>query len=294
MPMEAIRIEVPFTHSGALGGTTDVRWRQPYDPDLGFRRAHVLDWKFGREQRDCYHQLAQYAHDYRDELRLDGWWGHGATIETEMVWTRLGKVERHVFDGTELDAWRAYAAEREALAGKSYNPGDHCGFCDHAHTCESRRHWQQSAVEALVQVGNVAMVGAEALGALQDRAKAVRRALDAYDKAVNAVLDAGGTIPLPSGKVLRRAIREGEAIDARRALPLLREAGFTPEDMEGILDVKKGAVEAIVKARTPPRVDGGKKAAWERFISQLRESKALNPTYTKIKEEVDPNGSIDG
>jgi hypothetical protein len=289
-PKESSHIETPFRHVGALGGTTDIRWREAYDWNLRLKRAHVLDWKFGYEQRDVYHQLAQYAFDYRGELRLEGWWDSSATIETEMVWVRLGKVERHVFDNTELDAWYAYALKREALAGEVYNPGDHCGFCDHAPACLARAQWQREAVNALVVADSLAMATPEALGALRDRAKAVKRALDAYDKAVNAVLDAGEDIPLPNGKVMRRAIREGEAIDARKALPLLRAAGFTPDDMEGILDIKKGAVEEIVKARTPPRINGGKKAAWDNFMSDLREKKALVPTYTKIKEEVTPNG----
>lgn len=273
-------VEQPYTHEGALGGTPDVRWLQPGDP----MSAWVIDWKFGREARDCYHQLAQYACDMRDELRIAGKWDEEMTITTIARWVRLGQEERRVFTSHELDCWLLYVLDRESSAGKEYNPGDHCGFCPHAQSCEPRLSWSRSAVQSLAVVDEAALSDPQLLGRVYDQAKAVRRALAAYDKALGAILDNGGTVPLGNGKALVRSFQERDQIDLRAAMPVLRDAGITASELSQIASVAKGKLGDVIKAKAPR---GQKTALWDEFLGRLRDAKAVGTKVVRTTNVID-------
>lgn len=283
---EHLKLEEGFTHEGALGGHADARWLQPGEVSAPF----VLDWKFGRVRSDCYHQLAQYAYDYRGELRAAGLWRDDMEITTVARWPRLGEEERRVFSGEVLDKWYEYVLSREAKAGQTYAPGDHCGFCPHRLGCTYRQQWLHTTTVALTEQHTAAMTDLTSIGALYEPAKALKRLLDDYNAALDSLLDAGEEVPLPNGKVLRRELQPRDQYDLRAAWPVLKEEGFTAADISTIASISKGAVEKVVKAKVPAGAKrGAKKQAWDAFQERLNEAGAVCKTYRKQKKEVDPD-----
>lgn len=275
-----LMVETPYSHKGALGGTPDARWVQPGDP----KSAWVLDWKFGRERRDCYHQLAQYAYDMRDELIAAGEWSDDMTITTIARWVRLGQEERRVFDTSEISAWWMHVTSREQECGKTYNPGDHCGFCPHSSTCQPRLNWSRSACESLAHTQETSLSEPALIGRIYDQAKAVRRALAAYDAALGSILDNGGSIPLPDGRVLRRELSARDSIDLRAAWGPMRDAGLTAADLAKVASISKTQLQRVIQADAPR---GTKKAKWEAFLATLRDANAIGTKYVRKTIAVD-------
>lgn len=264
--------EIDLPAYAGMTGTPDVRWSKD-------GVAHIVDWKLGREQRDCYHQLAQYAWLYRQELGAIGAWGEFHKIETHVYWVRLGQSEHRVFNDATLDEWLEYADEREQEIGRVFNPGDHCGFCPHVADCEPRLRWLRSSAAALT-IQTERELTPPILGELYDRSKALKRALDAYDTLLSETLDSGHVVPLPDGRHLERAYRKVRQMQPGAAAAELRALGATDDEISGCLKTRITATDFDKVVRAHVARGQGKKAI-DLITQRLIDSQSM--TYREDK-----------
>ena len=259
-------VEVRLVSAMLGGGTSDV---------LSRSAAHtaINDWKSGRLRRGHRHQLMGYAYNAREM------WGMPSSgyIDTAITWLRFGEIDRQKITSPELDAWEAEFLALESRIGRVYAPGEHCGYCQRRDECAAYRHALGTAAAALAPVTEAPLTPA-ALAALYPQRSMLRRALDAYDEALKATLESGVRLPTgDGGEVYLDEVRR-KTIDPRIAWHVLRDAGFTADELASCMEIHKGAVEDVVGAKAPARGKGKAKAE---IMERLREAGAVSVTLSK-------------
>jgi hypothetical protein len=184
-PQVQVRVEGDTTR-----GTADlVGYEVP-------RTIAVLDWKLAMSDTRHVRQLMAYALPIAQ--------GHGMPESGYILGIEVHTTPAvyfvHRFSVGQLLAFRDRLTEQHKRAGEQFAPGSWCQYCPRAHDCAPRDQWLRGSATALTTVMRHDMIPRDVLAAAWDRSRALRRALDGYDKAVRLALEEG-PIELEEGRL---------------------------------------------------------------------------------------------
>ena len=244
--------------------------------------ASVIDWKTGRdplagskpEQRLAYASAVESTYG----MPAQGY------VYTAEVWLATGDLIESRFDADTIEGFRDRLADK--LQRPIATPGPHCRYCRRIHECKGRDAYLRSAATALSQVPQGTLTP-EAIAALWDPSRALRAALDAYDKAVDALVDLTGELPLPDGRRVVHAQVSRDSIDARKAWATLEAHGLGPSEINKVLSVSKTRLLSAIANRAPR---GKKATAKADLMTALDLVGAITRTTSKRKKVEKKNG----
>ncbi len=279
-PQTEVRLEGPVTR-----GTADV---------LSATRKviAVLDWKSGSGNDEHPGQLMAYA----DAARAQLWEPDSGEIVVFEVWLRDRELRVHRITMAELDGFRLRMEDQLRHQGEEFSPGAHCNFCPHSAGCSARTGYIRSSVTSLMEPGaaTLALKDSEeigpALGAIWDRTRAVKKALAAYEKLVDAALKAG-PIPIGDGRRLESQPSASEKLDPMAAWSALELIGFDDDDIAKTLTMSKTKVLAVVRSKLgedPAKGEVGK--AKGRALTALRRAGSISEVLGRRRKIVKEGG----
>lgn len=270
----ALRSEVALAHP-LWRGTADIA---AHDGE----RALILDWKSGRVRRDHSAQVAAYA----GALAHEYGWPTSGHITVALVWLQAGELEVVEVRPADVEALEARVTDAITRCGKDYAPGEACAYCPRVGDCHPRAAWMRTSALALADAPPAELTP-QLLGRLHPQAKALRKALDAYDAALRSALQAG-PIDLADGSRLELVERQIERLRPREAWPLLEDAIGLDALAEVVTISKTAALDAVGKAAGK----GNGARAKGAMIEKLRAAGAL-ATETQTRVEVTRKGQSD-
>ena len=230
----------------------------------------VLDWKSGRVRHDYSSQLLGYASCAAEQYGLPV----SGQVTVATAWLRFGEVDVRSYNQRDLDGFRERVAEAGANIGKRYGPGDACAFCPRQHECGARTTYIRASTAALVEA-SPGVVSAEHLAGLWTRSRALKGALEHYEKALKMTLSTmtAGTVPCGDGTTLELVAQEVDQIDAQMAWPLLVAEGYTQDELAKCVKMSKGAMTTIAGSKAAKRQKGKYIAD---LLGRLRAAGAIN------------------
>ena len=232
----------------------------------------LIDWKTGRDpngskpaQRLAYASAVE-AHYGMPAQRV---------IYTAEIWLATGDILEARYDIDSIQGFRARLADR--LKGKRAAPGAHCRYCRRRFECVERDTYLRASGRALAELDG-AMPTPDALAALWDQSRALRTALERYDKAVDAMLAEHEHLTLPDGRRLVHKAISRDNIDARKAWPVMAGAGLNQDDINATLSISKTKLLERIGAKA---ARGQKQKAKADLMIRLDEAGAIQRTVAK-------------
>lgn len=245
-------------------------------PDLEqIERIVIVDWKTGQDPHAGSKPAQRLA--YASAVAAVNDMPASGVIDTYEVWLAADTVIRDAY------TWHDIAAFRSRLKGRlerpTARPGPYCRYCRRIHECTERDAYLRSAATALAPV-DAATLTPEAIAALWDESRALKQALDSYDKAVDALVDLTGELPLADGRCIVHTYQTRETIDARKAWAIIEAAGLGPDEINAVLSVSKTKLLNQV-AKLAPR--GTKATAKADVMTALDLAGAVKRTTSRRK-----------
>lgn len=247
------------------------------------RLVHGLDWKFGRQDGNYYHQLAATAACL---ILREGSLVHEAVLT--IVWVRDQDVETYRFDRAAVEAWLE-EVRHKVVGRKTYTVGPQCGFCPRSRSCpamaaSARRDVQifgNILMQDQIKAGLADLAPAEVV-ALRRRAKALTYVIESLDEAVRRLVQADGPLDAGDGTELRLVDQNGpRVIDTKKAWDVLAKE-FTTDELNQVFRASATRADEIV-ARNAGRGNGA--AAKRALADHLRAADAVTQTVvTHLKE----------
>lgn len=237
----------------------------------------ILDWKTGRDpssnskpgQRLAYASAAEAAYGMPSQ----------GYIYTAELWLATGDVVESRFDADSIAGFRARLSEQ--IERGTASPGPHCQYCPRAHECEAREVYMRSAVNAIADIPDLAALAVpEALAELWDQSRALKRALETYEKAVDIAIDQHGAIELGDGRKLAHGIKNIDTIEPTKAWPVLRSHGLGKDEIESAIKLSKTALLDAVSKKVPR---GEKKRAKADLVTALDLAGAIDRKVLKYR-----------
>ncbi|NIU03751.1 MAG: DUF2800 domain-containing protein [Gammaproteobacteria bacterium] len=227
----------------------------------------VLDWKTGRVRRDHTSQLMGYAACAVHELGMPT--SERITIIT--AWLRMGELDVRHYTPSSLDGFRARVDDARRNIGKVYGPGEPCGYCPRRHACEARIEYVRNCIETLDGVRGNWGIDETRLADLWQRTRVLKKAVDAYERAVRSVL-VERELETSDGYRLEMRRDTVETLHAERAWPVLLDEGLPVEALAKCVKLSKTAVTRELSERT---ARGRKGKAIEALMDRLRAADAV-------------------
>lgn len=263
--LSLIREEIgpaPFIQAridGPLGvGTPDAHNTNP---------PVVVDWK-SREDDRHWDQMMHYAHSLACQIQ-----DPDTVVTVIPVWLATGTYEIRRVNAAALIEWEKEQVRLERLVGEVYGPGEHCTRCNRRLDCEVRRAWAECALEVIQKQTPVEQAAQAYPAALQ-----AEKIIADYKAAMKeAVLAAGDPIPVDEDQELAVIDVTRRSLDNGVAESLMRESGWTREEILAVSEIKIGAVEKLVKSKAPR---GQKKQAVEDANEWLADAIRTKTTKT--------------
>jgi hypothetical protein len=191
---------------------------------------------------------------------------------------------------------------REALDHPDrFCPGpDQCLYCPRRFDCPARTALVRQSIESLVEasaasksLGLIALDPA-ALAALWPKVRMIKGAMAQYDEVVRARVEEAGSLPVGDGTELVLKDVERTQILAAQGLPVLIERFGGLEAVMPAIRLGNEEVADLAKAGAPR---GGKKAAVEELMAELKAAEAVVVTHSKrlaAQKEGKSNGTERG
>lgn len=240
-------------------GTVDL-----FQDDPENDRHVYLDWKSGRIRKNHDRQLQGYASAGRETF------GRREKYTTVTVWLRFNEYEVVNHDNESLDQFeRDYERVLEESANR-YSPGEWCGYCPHQLTCRAFEGWKRSGAMVLVESAGTDITP-DLLARLYPQAMEVEKALKVFKKAVRLELQ-NGDLPLSEKKALHLGSVRRFQIDPQRAWPVLKKLGFSDDEINRTLSMRKSKIEEVIAEKAAHGLKAKKKA---RALEDLEEAGAL-------------------
>jgi len=235
----------------------------------------IIDWKTGRDPQAGTKVMQRLAYASAAEA-VYGMPAQGYIYAAE-AWLAAEELIESRFDLDTIKGFRRRLADR--LAYPTAHPGEHCRYCRRLHQCAPRDAYLRSAAAALVEVGD-AMPTAEALAAVWDQSRALKQAIEKYEKAVDLAIEPTGALELPDGRRIEHMVVTRDHIDARKAWPVLTKAGLGADDINRALTVSKTKLLGMVSARA---ARGRKVAEKTNLVTALDIAGAISRTASRRK-----------
>jgi hypothetical protein len=237
--------------------------------------AAVLDWKTGRDPASSSKPGQRLA--YASAVEASYGMPANGCIYTAELWLATGEIIESRFDAASIEGFRRRLAEQ--LERDTASPGPHCKYCRRAHECLERQQYLRAAVSAIA-VPESKLATSEQLAALWDQSRALKAALETYERAIDLAIDEHGALELPDGRKLLHGTKSIDTIDAAKAWPVLRAAGLGRADIEGAIKLSKSKLCDAAAAKVPR---GEKGAAKADLISALDTAGAIDRKTLKYR-----------
>lgn len=238
--------------------------------------AAVIDWKTGRDPLAGSKPIQRLAYASAVEAAY-GMPAQGYIYAAE-VWLATGDVLESRFDIDTIKGFRSRLADR--MAHPTASPGSHCRYCRRVHDCAPRDTYLRAGARALAEV-NDDLPTPEALAAVWDQSRALKQALDRYERALDLAIEHAGGLDLPDGRRIEHISVSRDSIDARKAWPVLTAAGLDHGAINAALSVSKTALLDIIGARAPR---GQKATAKADMVTALDVAGAITRTAGRRKK----------
>jgi hypothetical protein len=227
----------------------------------------ILDWKSNRVKRDYTAQLTGYAAAAVEEYGMP----ESGRVTVVTVWLRFGEYDIRELSQEDIDRLYAKIDEARKDIGKRYAPGDACAFCRRQLVCEARHQYLASASATLMPLGSVEL-RPDLLPRLYQQAKMLRKALDAYDKALKMHLKECGSAENGAGLLLELVETRRERIIPQEAWPCLVDAGLSEHELAYCMTMSKTKIMEIVGSKQKRGEKGKVRAA---LMEELRANNAV-------------------
>ena len=247
----------------------------------------VWDWKFGRETGKAHMgQTAAYG-----ALAVASYgWPESGVVTVGEAHPRHGEAHEctQVLNRVYLSQFkRVLLASVQSMGAVKQPHPDACKYCPARIDCEQ---WPMMLREA-------AALSMAIKGEIDDGKQPTAQQFADNSAAVSTVAyaaklhgDTHRTL-LESQNAFTKDTAQGghylaqvgrKSLDARRAWPVLQEAGFSQDDIAGVITMTQSAVKKVYMGKQEA---GEKKAAWEQLSAKLNEAQAIKEktTYRKTK-----------
>lgn len=264
-------------NGGGVRGRVDVIAMTMAQGNKPFNIA-ILDWKTGRDpvlggkpgQRLAYASAAEATYG----MPANGY------VYTAELWLATGEIIESRFDIASIEGFRKRLAEQ--LKRKNAAPGNHCKYCRRSHECTEREVYIRSAAMTIATEPSE-LASAELLANLWDQSRALKQALETYEKAVDMAIEEHGALYLPDGRKMLHGTKSIDTIDASKAWPILRSAGLDRAAIEGAIKLSKTKLTEAVGKRAPR---GEKTKAKADLISALDLAGAIDRKQLRYRRIV--------
>jgi hypothetical protein len=240
--------------------------------------AAILDWKTGRDPQENSKPLQRLAY----ASAVEATYGMPAQcyIYTAEIWLAAQEIISSRYDIDSIQGFRRKLAEQ--LAHPKASPGSHCKYCRRRFDCRERDQYLRSAALGLTIVGTEIQT-TEALASLWDQSRALKKALEAYEKAVDLVVEENGNLDLGDGRRIIHGTKTLDDIDPRKAWPVMQAAGLTNDDLNAVVKIGKTRLLNAIGAKAPR---GSKAAAKAEMVTRLDEAGAISRKTSRFRKVV--------
>lgn len=250
------------------------------------RRAHVLDYKTGRDPGDYLNQLMAYAYlIIKNDENID-------TVQVTQLDVRTSKVDRHTYERAQIEQWGHYYAER--LDDKQYRIGNHCGLCPRRGECPRVYEWMGQMMRAFqndpqVQLPDEMMEWGPPLKKAYDHAGQIEYALKDFYEGIKATLKQTGPLPLANGQHFGLVEKPREDINAGKAYKIVNaKLSVTAEQMLNDMKLTKKSIGEMCQSLATGDDDKARrKNAKASELSLLGELRAAGAISTNAAEYVE-------
>jgi hypothetical protein len=235
--------------------------------------AHLIDWKFGRVDRDHAEQVRGYAalvlRRYPEVQR----------VSMAIAWMRDRELEPYSMTREQLPAWEARFTGELADWDGVFHPGPGCWACPRSHECPAMTALARRDVEVLggeemaarMVEGLATLPDAEVV-ALRRKAKQIAKLIDSLDEAVKMRVDqAGGVLADGAGAELRFTESNRRDINPLKAWPVI-QGRLDDTEIAGCLKISASSLDDTI-AKKAGRGQGA--AAKRALQAALEEAQAI-------------------
>jgi hypothetical protein len=220
-------------HGRGIEGTADVAYHDGVN-------AVIVDWKTGRVRRSYRAQLAGYAAALTHEFVPP----ESGVVRVVTVWLRFGEFETATITPADIEGLYDDIQTAKLRIGKSYAPGDACGYCPRQLVCDARHEYLASASVAIRAVQHVDP-DPVILAQLYEQYKLLGKAREHYKTALTLALR-NGPLPDGNGNMLELATMTRDRVDPQLAWPVLVNAGVPDDDIAQCVSMSKTSLLRVV------------------------------------------------
>lgn len=259
---------------GGIRGRMDVFWvKLAGDTVFG---AGEVDWKTGRDPSTGTKPGQRLA--YASAIEAEYGMPAQGYIYCAEVWLATGDIIESRFDIDTIEGFRSKLADK--MKYKSASPGTCCTYCQRRHECTEREQYIRSAIASLTEVDAGAALWDQA-GELWEKSRMLKKAIEHYERIVDALIDERSELPLPDGRRLVHASKTLDHIEPQKAWPVMRAHGLTNDDLGSIVKISKTGLQTIIGERAPR---GRKAEAKKAVMTALELAGAVSRTTSWYKK----------
>ena len=213
------------------------------------RSAIVGDWKTGRKDTDYSHQMRAYCvlALLSDETLL--------SADAMLLWVREQEFERYSMTREQADAWVCQLRDRVIEWDGIYHPGTHCQWCPR-YDCAARGALERQAIASFLDgdgpILELANMPPEQIASLYDRQAMLANMCHRVHEAIRAHVSAQGPVKA-NGKILDMIPEHRRQIDPVKAIDVLNDLGWQPEDFALCLSVSASKADKVAASKAAPR-----------------------------------------
>lgn len=211
--------------------------------------ARVGDWKTGRVDSDYLHQMSAYA------VLVFLTEPHIKEVAFALLWVRDREVEWQRYTRADGQAWLDRLKEQVIDWNGTYKPGPHCIHCRRSHDCAAANALARRDARAILdtegEVDLTALAPDQQI-ALYRVAKAVEGYATRILKTFRTQVEVRGDI-VGSEDRMTLIDEDRRHANVAKVLPLLKDQGFTLEDVHDVMELSLGDIEKKIAAKAPYR-----------------------------------------
>jgi hypothetical protein len=233
--------------------------------------ARILDYKFGRLDKDYVQQMRAYA------AAVFKRYPNVHELTATIVWVRDQQIENYTITREESDAWRLRVEAEVINWDGTFRPSEACIYCPRFHECQAANAMARSSIET---IGNLSIDGianqlatmpGQQVIALKRKAKMVRQLAEKAEEAIKQLALKQGEIVGDDAKLVvsNEPCRE---LDPIATWPVVEELGFDQDDWASVIKISVSKLESRVKEKAGR---GNGAAAVRRLKEQLEHAGAV-------------------
>jgi len=238
--------------------------------------AHLIDWKFGRVDRDYAEQIRGYAvlvlHRYPQVQR----------VSMSIGWMRDRELEHYSMTREQLPAWEERFTKELVDWDGVFHPSAGCWACPRSRECPAMVAQVQRDVAAIsseemaarLTEGLASLPDAEVV-ALRRKAKQIAKLIDSLDDAIKMRVEhAGGFLADGEGAELRFSNSNKREIDPIKAWPVIQQR-LDDAEIAGCLKISASNLDDTIAKKAGRGQGAAAKRALQAALEQAEAIKLV-------------------